>query len=695
MTIVESSRIFATGMMGTSGLDSLTTGNGSLWAEYGNGANSTGGSGSSTIVEYSLAGKVEQTFTIDGSADGLKIDPATGMVWVLQNQDGNSTLSLIDPKSGTVSGPLTYAVASATNGYDDVAFDNGQVYLSYTNPNGSGDPVVQTLTNGNQPIGNLVTTNILLDGATGTDITTGQTDQPIPLNDPDSLKALPDGRLVLSSGADNSFTLISDPGTAAQSERFVQLTNLPAGSALDDVVVPTSSSGTFYVSNAGTNQIQAYKVSGLNTSDAYASVGTEIVQVDLQTGKQTPLITGLSSAHGLSFVPSPVKGPVVQSESVYAIGSEVGGATQPDSITKGDNSYFIEYGNGADSTGKLPNSGSSTIVQYSPDDNIEHTYTLPGSIDGLKFDPATGQLWALENQDANSLLYLIDPTTQQVSAPLSYDAPYVYGTNSARGFDDVAFQGKHVFMSYTNPVNVGDSVIAQLDNGNNPTGKLELTSILRLGDTGTNLKTGQVNQPLPVADPDSLKTLPNGSLILTSDHDSSLIFISHPGTAQQSASFISLPAGSAGLDDAIMPTATSGTFYIANGGANDVVKASVTGLNTKDIYVSVGSDNAVDQLDLTTGQLTPFIVGLNSPHGLLFVPSEATPASAAGSSIADLINGLPLSVAGDFSTNNPLLAATSVPGSANAQPPIAASAFAAMPVENMMNALLPSHTTHA
>jgi hypothetical protein len=37
------------------------------------------------------------------------------MVWVLQNQDGNSTLFLIDdPKSGTVSGPRSYAVASAT-----------------------------------------------------------------------------------------------------------------------------------------------------------------------------------------------------------------------------------------------------------------------------------------------------------------------------------------------------------------------------------------------------------------------------------------------------------------------------------------------------------------------------------------------------------------------------------------------------
>src|ERR1700676_217876 len=255
MATIDKSSVFATGSAGTSGLDSLTIANGSLWAEYGNGAVSTGGSGSSTIVEYSMSGKIEKTLTVAGSADGLKYDPVTGMIWALQNQDGNSTLSLIDPKTGTIGDPLNYAVSSATSGYDDVAFLNGQVYMTYTNPNGSGDPVLQQLTNGNAPLGPLVTKPLLLDGATGTNITTGKTDQPIPLSDPDSLKTTPNGDLLLTSGADNSLTVISDVGTKAQSERFVQLSNLPAGSSLDDVIVPSSTSGTFYVSNAGTNQI--------------------------------------------------------------------------------------------------------------------------------------------------------------------------------------------------------------------------------------------------------------------------------------------------------------------------------------------------------------------------------------------------------------------------------------------------------
>ncbi len=704
MATIDNASVFATGPNGTSGLDSLTVGNGSLWAEYGNGAVSTGGTGSSTIVQYGLDGQVSHTYTIEGSVDGLKIDPATGLVWALTNQDGNPNLSLIDPQTNTVSAPLTYAVSSPTSGYDDVVFQNGQVYLSYTNPAGPGAPVLQQLTNGDMPLGTLVTTPLLLDGATGTNIATGQANQPIPLSDPDSLKSLADGRLVLTSGDDNTFTLISDVGTKAQSAQFVTLTNLPAGSSLDDVVVPTSSSGTFYVSNAGTNQVEAYKVSGLNTSDAYASVGTEILQVDLQTGAQTVLVSGLSASHGLAFVPSQVEGPVVQGQNIFAVGSEVQGASQPDSITMGDQSIFVEYGNNADSTGKLPNQGSSTIVQYSLSGQVEHTYSLPGSIDGLKFDQNTGELWALKNQDANSQLYLIDPKTQAVSAPLNYAAPYVYGADSSRGFDDVAFDGKKVFLSYTNPSNPGDSVVAALNNGTNPAGELQLTAILRLGDTGTNLATGQLNQPLPVADPDSLKTLSDGSLILTSDHDTSLSIIAHPGTEQQTASFVTLPAGSSGLDDAIMPTATSGTFYVANGGATNVLKVAATGLNTNDIYVSVGSDNAVDQLDPTTGKLTPFIVGLNSPHGLMFLPSTPTTAATPGAgdsqtAFTDFVKTLSPSMA-DLSAgqlNTPgVYANDPAQGGSSMQPPLTGASYtAAMQLETHTDSLLaPMPTMH-
>lgn len=75
MANIDQASVFATGTASTSGLDSLTLGNGSLWAEFGNGASSTGGSGSSTLVQHNLAGTIQHNYSIDGSVDGLKVNP--------------------------------------------------------------------------------------------------------------------------------------------------------------------------------------------------------------------------------------------------------------------------------------------------------------------------------------------------------------------------------------------------------------------------------------------------------------------------------------------------------------------------------------------------------------------------------------------------------------------------------------------
>ncbi len=308
--------------------------------------------------------------------------------------------------------------------------------------------------------------------------------------------------------------------------------------------------------------------------------------------------------------------PTIQSTSIFATAPD--GAKSPDSITAGNNSIWVEYGDSAKSDGS---GGSSTIVQYDLLGTVQNTYTLPGLADGLKVDPATGDVWALQNQDGNSTVTLLDPGTNQVSSPLSYAAPYTYGATSTRGYDDVAFVGQKVFLSYTNPKNPGDPVVQQLTNGTAPFGSLQTTNVLRFGDTGTNLVTGETNQPLPVTDPDSLKALPDGSLILTGEGDKAFTIITNPGTTQQSASFLNLPADSTSPDDVIMPTATSGTLYISNQNDNNVLAVRVTDLNTKDLYASVGT--AVEQIDPSTGTVTPIITGLNGSHGLLFVPAAS------------------------------------------------------------------------
>jgi hypothetical protein len=299
--------IFASGAaVGATGPDSITVGNGSVWVAYTNGADSTGAGGSSTVVQYSLNGTVRHTYSIAGSVDGLKIDPETGLVWAMQNQDGNSTLTLIDPKHGiTPDSPLHYAVTSQTQGYDDVVFRGKQIFLSYTNPSGPGDPTIRILKNRTSP---LQVSPVLTMGADGTDLATGMKNQPTTQNDPDSLNLIPGGGLMLTSGADGQLIFVGDPDKPNQSVAFLTLLNPSTGGAvsgLDDAVFVTAEKGTFYLTDTNNNRVLTIRAEDLPLGSLYACVGSvnEFARVDLKNGMLTSLVPNLNAPHGLVFVP--------------------------------------------------------------------------------------------------------------------------------------------------------------------------------------------------------------------------------------------------------------------------------------------------------------------------------------------------------------------------------------------------------
>jgi PEP-CTERM motif len=310
------------------------------------------------------------------------------------------------------------------------------------------------------------------------------------------------------------------------------------------------------------------------------------------------------------------------SSSVFATGGPVGG-TAPDSITDGGGSVWVEYGNTADSTGA---GGSSTIVQYSTSGAVQHTYTISGLVDGLKVNPTTGMVWALQNNDANATLSIINPTTQTVSGPLRYGPPYIYTTPGplARGYDDVAFLGGKVYLSYTNPVNPTDPVLQILNNGDNPSGTLTTTSILTAAQTG-----------IPVPDTDSLKSTPNGELVLTSEGDgvgtgnpvATFTLIKNPGAANQTVTNVPVTDAKGDpteeMDDVIFPGVTQGTLFVADTPANEVFEVRLTGLDPNTPIISVGGLGEVATVNPITGVVeTPLLSGLGSgaPHGLDFIP---------------------------------------------------------------------------
>jgi hypothetical protein len=245
-------------------------------------------------------------------------------------------------------------------------------------------------------------------------------------------------------------------------------------------------------------------------------------------------------------------------------------------------------------------------------------------VDGLKFNPVTGMVWALQNNDGNATLSFINPATNTVSAPLSYAPPYVYGSSSARGYDDVAFLNGKVYLSYTNPVNPSDPVLQVLNQGNNPSGALTTTSILTAQQTGL---TSSTREP----DIDSLKSTPNGELVLTSEGDGpgtgdpvgEFTLISHPGTANQKVTNVPVTNNGknvVGIDDVIFPGATAGWLYVASTKANAVDKVWLSGLDPNTPIVAIGGLNEVALVSLTTGDVeSVLLTGLDSSHGMDFL----------------------------------------------------------------------------
>ncbi len=303
----------------------------------------------------------------------------------------------------------------------------------------------------------------------------------------------------------------------------------------------------------------------------------------------------------------------------FASGAAVN-ATSPDSVEFGDGSLWIAYQNGADTTGA---SGSSTVARYSTSGTILSTWSIRGNVDGLRIDPASGLVWALQNNDANAALTVINPVTNGTTS-YSYGTSYTANGNSlTRGFDDAVFKNGQVYLSETNPATSSDPIVLRLTTG--LSSPLEVAGLLNSTFTGVNLATRHTASST-ITDPDSVIQDPNGDLALTGEADKEIVFIHNPGASNQSEQFVSL-LGSNGTpvngnpDDTVYPTATRGFIYLADTGANIVYRLSATGLTPGSVYVDVG--NEFGSLDLSTGVVTPVFQGV-SPHGAQFVNAAIT-----------------------------------------------------------------------
>src|SRR5208282_5355398 len=87
------------------------------------------------------------------------------------------------------------------------------------------------------------------------------------------------------------------------------------------------------------------------------------------------------------------------------------GLSAPDSITFSSTNIFVGYGNGGAPDGS--GGARSNVVEYDFKGNLIKNFTIVGHNDGLRFNPLTNQLWALQNEDGNANLAIINLKTEK------------------------------------------------------------------------------------------------------------------------------------------------------------------------------------------------------------------------------------------------------------------------------------------
>jgi hypothetical protein len=353
-----------------------------------------------------------------------------------------------------------------------------------------------------------------------------------------------------------------------------QIANGPDASAINDFYGPEINSTTALLDNTTGQTVNANTL--LN---AFA-----------------PQATGLTVAPGFDA-------------TVFA--SNPSGASQPDSIVVDGRNVYVGYGNGAAKDGS---SGSSTIVQYDTAGNVVQTFTVPGHNDGLKVDPSTHLLWALQNEDANPSLVLIDPVA---GTETTYT---IQSVNHGGGFDDITFLGGNVYMSASNPTNNpnNDPAVVQVTlNGSTA----QTTPVLAGNAMALNLVTNTQVQ-LNLQDPDSMTTDGSGDLVLTDQADNQLVTIHNPGASQ---SVTVLPLSDAanllpghGIDDTLFTPSSQGEILVTDRNGT-IFQIRGGGVNSSLVLAAAQDAGELGSLNTSTGLFTPIVSGLGSPRGLAFI----------------------------------------------------------------------------
>ena len=313
--------------------------------------------------------------------------------------------------------------------------------------------------------------------------------------------------------------------------------------------------------------------------------------------------------------------------SVTTFATAPAGLSKPDSITFSSTNIFVGYGNGGAPDGS--GGAISNVVEYDFKGNVIKTFTIVGHNDGLRFDPSTNQLWALQNEDGNANLDIINLKSEKQTI-------YQLGTGPhGGGYDDIDFNNKAVYLSASAPTinpNTAPAIVTLKLTGK----KAVLTGILNGDASATDVTTG-LTETLNLQDPDSMVVDPLGELVMTSQGDGELIIVQYPGLKCQNALVVPLTSDAGGstigdtqLDDTVFTTQSAGELLVADKGLNAVYAITApyfaaSAYSAVSVFATPSAANPTESFvgatNLTTGFVTPIVNGMSNPGGMAFIPS--------------------------------------------------------------------------
>jgi hypothetical protein len=150
-----------------------------------------------------------------------------------------------------------------------------------------------------------------------------------------------------------------------------------------------------------------------------------------------------------------------------------------------------------------------------------------------------------------------------------------------------------------------------------------LTPILMGNASAADLIANNARVTLNEVDPDSLSVDNKGNLVLVNQGGNELVFLSNPGTPQQTVSRMTVGSQ---LDDTVWPSSANGRLLVVDGVANSTYWVSLSHFSTSAIYTQTPDDSGVAGLvgvvNPSTGFVTPVVIGFGKPTGMIFVPNS-------------------------------------------------------------------------